>query len=199
MLFACTTVMEVAIVGGIIREVLVSLGASAARQASRVLDAHNEIRRLHDHLGRIMSEIRDADQANCILHDHSEATNRSLKNLIDFAYEVESIIDRFNIEMDMRGSSLQVRHLQPFFFVSKYIALYLRETVYAERGSTDKAPSRPPTPRLIYIQHDKKKKSCQVLRSCLPRRLHPTPLAFLRPRPATDLHLAGVASELRHQ
>ncbi|CAN6217530.1 unnamed protein product [Urochloa humidicola] len=91
-----------AIVSGIIKEIVTSLGSFTYNEIVKVLGVKDEIEKLDKSLESIRHEIRNADQTIA----HSEATNEQLKKLIDIAYEAESIIDRFRIDRN-KGTSQQ--------------------------------------------------------------------------------------------
>ncbi|KAL6846382.1 hypothetical protein ACP4OV_023830 [Aristida adscensionis] len=100
--------MEAAILGGIIREVITSLGSHAYNQIARCVGVEDEIRKLERSLRNIQDQIRDADGYIA----GSEATDDDLKTLTDFVHEAASIIDRFNIEMAMLHTS-QLQEWRP--------------------------------------------------------------------------------------
>ncbi|KAL6592449.1 hypothetical protein ACP70R_049502 [Stipagrostis hirtigluma subsp. patula] len=87
--------METAIISGILKEVIISLGRFSYNEIMRCTGVEDEVRNLERSLEGIEDDIRNVD----LRFARSVATIRDLKTLTEFSYEAESIIDRFKIEM----------------------------------------------------------------------------------------------------
>ncbi|KAF0914268.1 hypothetical protein E2562_027831 [Oryza meyeriana var. granulata] len=99
--------MEAAILSGITKEVIASLKTAAINEIAKLVCVKKEIKNLRITFDNIWAQIRGADH----IVAQSEATNYRFKQLREYAYEAENIIDLFSIELGkMQESRLQERN-----------------------------------------------------------------------------------------
>lgn len=91
--------METVILYGLLKEATAALAGFAYNEIAKVLGVKHEIIKLERKLKTIAVQLSTAPYHTII--PHAEGNHEWLKQLTEIAYEAESIIDRFKIEVGM--------------------------------------------------------------------------------------------------
>ncbi|TKW32599.1 hypothetical protein SEVIR_2G177900v4 [Setaria viridis] len=91
--------METVILDGLLKEATAALAGFAYNEIAKVLGVKHEIIKLERKLKTIAGQLSTAPYHTII--PHAEGNHEWLKQLTEIAYEAESIIDRFKIEVGM--------------------------------------------------------------------------------------------------